>query len=68
MSYSKWVALMMVFAGAVARVSALAADENHLRMNPEQILKHIKMARCHDKPVNSEYLALGLSHIFLFVF
>ena len=55
---------MVVFASAVAWLSALAADENHLRMNPEQILKHINMARCHDKPVKPEYLALGLSHIF----
>lgn len=65
MSSCKQVVLMEVFVSTATWVSALAANGNNLRMAPKQILKHIKMARSHDKLVNSEYSSVGLGHIFL---
>lgn len=59
---------MEVFLSAATWVSALAANGNNLRMAPKWILKHIKMARSHDKRINSEYLSVGLGHIFLLLF
>ena len=63
----KQMALTVLFAGTVPWVSALEEGENHWRMSPKQILKHIKKARSHAKPMNSAYLAVGLRHILVVV-